>query len=60
MSVVNEERVVGAVKLKEGHQLTYRLLQTMVEWPFYKATTLKVVGKYKLRYSLRDQNLTKY
>lgn len=44
VSVVNEERVVGAVKLKEGHQLTYRLLQTMVEWPFYKATILKVVG----------------
>ena len=31
VSIVNEKRLIGAVKLKEGHQLTYRLLQTMVE-----------------------------
>ena len=36
VSIVNEKRLIGAVKLKEGHQLTYRLLQTMVEWPFIK------------------------
>ena len=43
VSVVNEKRVVGAVKLKEGHQLTYRLLQTMVEWPFIKLRFWKLL-----------------
>ena len=35
VSVVNENKVVGTVELKEG-QLTYRLVQTTIEWPFIK------------------------
>ena len=43
VSIVNEKRLIGAVKLKEGHQLTYRLLQTMVEWPFIKLRFWKLL-----------------
>ena len=35
VSVVNENKVVGTVELEEG-QLTYRLVQTTIEWPFIK------------------------
>ena len=43
VSIVNEKRLIGAVKLKEGHQLTYRLLQTMVECPFTKLRFWKLL-----------------
>ena len=33
-SIVNEKKTVGAMDLKEGTQLTYRLVQTWVKWPF--------------------------
>ena len=36
VSVVNEKQVVGAVALKKGGQLTYRLVQPRVEWPFMR------------------------
>ena len=35
VSVVNENKVVGTVELKEG-QLTYRLVQKTIEWLFIK------------------------
>ena len=34
VSVLSEKKVVGAVELKDGQQLTYRLVRTRVEWPF--------------------------
>ena len=36
VSVVGEKKVVGAVELKVGQQLTYRLVRTRVEWPCIK------------------------
>ena len=34
VTVLSEKKVVGAVELKDGQQLTYRLVRTRVEWPF--------------------------
>ena len=57
VSVVNEKKVAGAVELKEGTIDSWH-----IDWykqrTIYKARILKVCGEYKLRYSLRDQNLT--
>ena len=57
MSVVNEKKVVGAMELKEGTITSTSTNNDRVA--IYKARILKVCGECKLRYSLRDQNLTK-
>ena len=59
MSVVKEMKVVGAVELKEGTTVDILTGTNKSRVAICKATILKVCGEYKLRYSLRDQNLTK-
>ena len=59
VSVVNEKQVVGAVALKEGRTVNVSAGTTKGRVAVYEATVLKVCGEYILRYSLRDQNLTK-
>ena len=59
MSVVNEKKVVGAVELKEGTTVDTLTGTNKGRVAINKATILKVCGKYKLGYSLRDQNLIK-
>lgn len=59
MSVVNEKQVVGAVDLKEGTTVDISTGTNKGRVAIYKATILKVCGEYILRYSVRDQNLTK-
>ena len=54
-SGVNEEQVVGAVKLK--------VWRTVIDWPvgqaaIYKAMILKVCGEYKLRYLVHKTETT--
>ena len=57
VSFVNEKKVVGAVELKEGTDISTGSNNDRVA--IYNARILKVCGEYKLRYSLRDQNPTK-
>ena len=59
MSVVNEKKVVGAVELKEGTTVDTLTGTNKGRVAINKAKILKVCGKYKLGYSLRDQNLIK-
>ena len=59
MSVENEKKVVGAVELKEGTTVDISTGTNKGRVAICKATILKVCGEYKLRYSLRDQNLIK-
>ena len=57
VSVVNEKKVVGAVELKEGTTVNILTGTNKGRVAIYNATILKVCGEYKLRCSLRDQNL---
>ena len=50
------ENSVSVVHEKKRGQLTNSNKDRVA---IYKARILKVCGEYKLRYSLRDQNLTK-
>ena len=59
VSVVKEKKVVGAVELKEGTTVDIWTDTNKGRVAICKATILKVCGEYKLRYSLRDQNLIK-
>ena len=59
VSVVKEKKVVGAVELKEGTTVDISTGTNKGRVAIYEATILKVCGEEKLRYSLRDQNLTK-
>ena len=56
MSVVNEKQAVGAVGLKQGTTVDISSGANKGRAAIYKATILKVCGKYKLQYSVRDQN----
>ena len=59
VSVVDEKKVVGALQLKEGTTVDILTGTNKGLVAICKATILKVCGEWKLRYSLRDQNLVK-
>ena len=59
VSVVNEKKVVGVVESKEGTTVDISTGTNKGRVAIYEATILRVFGEYKLRSSLRDQNLTK-
>ena len=48
VSIVNEKRLIGAVKLKEGTSVDISTASNNGRVAIYKASILKVVGKYKL------------
>ena len=58
-SVVDEEKVVGALQLKEGTTVDISTGTNKGRVTIYKATILKVCGGHKLRYSSRDRDLIK-
>ena len=59
VSVVNEKKVVGVVESKEGTTVDISTGTNKGRVAIYEATIFRVFGEYKLRSSLRDQNLTK-